>query len=167
MLYLIDANVLMDANRDYYPMDSVPEFWEWLIHKGEAGEVKIPIEVYEELKKGNDGLAKWVKVDQTKNALLLDEAVDISLVRQVLKEGYADNLTDDEVQKLGRDPFFISYGLKNTKGRCIVTTEVSKPGRERANRHVPNVCDTFEIPWLHAFTFSKRLGFKTNWRDSV
>ncbi|MCY4508918.1 MAG: DUF4411 family protein [Acidobacteria bacterium] len=31
MLYLLDANVLIDAHRDYYPLGRVPEFWDWLI----------------------------------------------------------------------------------------------------------------------------------------
>ena len=30
VLYLLDANVLIDANRDYYPIHRVPEFWDWL-----------------------------------------------------------------------------------------------------------------------------------------
>ena len=49
MLYLLDANVLIDANRDYYPIERVPEFWDWLIEKGELGHVKVPVEIYEEI----------------------------------------------------------------------------------------------------------------------
>ena len=49
MLYLLDANVLIDAKRDYYQMERVPEFWEWLVHKGAEGQVKIIQEVYEEI----------------------------------------------------------------------------------------------------------------------
>lgn len=37
MLYLLDANVLIDANRDYYPISRVPEFWDWLVHLGHRG----------------------------------------------------------------------------------------------------------------------------------
>ena len=54
MLYLLDANALIDANRDYYPIDRVPEFWDWLVAKGERGQVKIPLEIYEEVTDGND-----------------------------------------------------------------------------------------------------------------
>jgi len=34
VLYLLDACVLIDANRDYYPIARVPEFWEWLLEMG-------------------------------------------------------------------------------------------------------------------------------------
>ena len=37
VLYLLDANVLIDANRDYYPIERVPEFWEWLAEMGRLG----------------------------------------------------------------------------------------------------------------------------------
>ena len=61
MLYLLDANVLIDANRDYYPIERVPEFWAWLAHTAENDLVKIPLEVHEEIKVGNDSMATWAK----------------------------------------------------------------------------------------------------------
>lgn len=167
MIYLLDANVLIDANRDYYPMDRVPEFWEWLVHKGLSGEIKIPVEVYEELKNGNDNLATWAKDGETRDSLVLDEEVDIALVQQVLRDGYADDLTDAEVEGLGRDPFLIAYALRDNNGRCIVTTEVSKPRNQRANMHVPNVCESFGIRWCHTFEFVRVLGFSTGWRGEA
>lgn len=167
MIYLLDANVLIDANRDYYPIASVPEFWEWLVCKGNEGHVKIPIEVYEEIKEGTDGLAIWAKRDETETALLFDEQVDVSLVSRVTDEGYADDLTEDEVEEIGRDPFLIAYALASIRDRYIVTTEVSKPSRQRANRHVPDVCDDFGISHCNTFKFVKDMRFSTNWKDTL
>lgn len=48
MLYLIDANVLITAHNDYYPIDGVPEFWDWLTHQATNGILKMPVEIYEE-----------------------------------------------------------------------------------------------------------------------
>ena len=47
MLDLLDANVLIDANRDYYPLGRVPEFWDWLIDLSTSQQVKIPMEMFE------------------------------------------------------------------------------------------------------------------------
>jgi hypothetical protein len=52
MLYLLDANVLITASNLYYPVDAVPEFWAWLAHNGAAGNVKMPLETFEEVKDG-------------------------------------------------------------------------------------------------------------------
>lgn len=165
MLYLLDANVLIDANRDYYSTNQVPEFWEWLVYMGKEGNVKIPIEIYEEFKNGNDSLAVWAREGETKTALLLNEDVESALISRVINEGYANDLTDVEIERLGRDPFLIAYAMVDITGRCVVTTEVSRPRQKRANRHVPDVCDTLGISWCHSFDLYRHLGFSTNWKD--
>lgn len=165
MLYFLDANVLIDANRDYYPISRVPEFWEWLLNMGKNGHVKIPLEIYEEIKGGTDDLAMWVKKPDTEAALLLQEAVKVSLVTRVLDKEYGPDLSDDELEKIGCDPFLIAYALVSTEGRSIVTTEVSKPKTQRANRHVPDVCKGLGVAWCDTFGFVRALNFRTGWAN--
>ncbi|WP_159716488.1 DUF4411 family protein [Geminicoccus flavidas] len=112
MLYLIDANVLITAHDQYYPINVVPEFWSWLRHQGRLGSVKMAIENYEEIEdgtptRGSDPLYDWLQEPECRDALLLDASVDGALVVRVLHEGYAPDLTDDQVEQLGRDPFLI------------------------------------------------------------
>ena len=166
MLYLLDANVLIDANRDYYPIERGPECWEWLENAGENGHVKIPLEVYEEVSDGNDELAQWAKQESIKAVLLFQEEVDVSSVSYATDHGYASDLTDDEVEKIGRDPFLIAYALKDHASRCIVTTEVSKPRRQRANRHLPDVCADLGVVCCNTFEFVRALNFSTRWNSS-
>lgn len=167
MLYLLDANTLIDANRDYYGIGQVDEYWDWLIHRGEQGQVKVPLEIYEELKTGTDALATWTRQADTEAALRFDEEVDVDLVRRVTEEGYAPDLTDIEIEEVGRDPFLIAYALADPENRIVVTTERSRPRAQRKNRKVPDVCDQFGIRALHAFRFGHELGFRTDWRDHV
>jgi len=161
LLYLLDANVLIDANRDYYPLERVPEFWEWLENAGANVHVKIPLEVYEEVREGKDNLANWAKQGYIKSALLFEEEVDTSLVSFATEQGYASDLTDDEVVIVGRDPFLIAYALKDKNSRRIVTTETSKPKRRRANRHLPDVCRDLGITCCNTFEFLRYLDFST------
>lgn len=169
MLYLLDANVLIDAHRDYYPHDRVPEYWEWLVHHGDNGNAKIALEVYEEIteknkkKEDKDALSLWAESTEVEAALLLGEAVDIDLVRQVTTQGYASDLRDDEVDKIGRDPFLIAYAMADPDDRCVVTTEVRKPSKTRANRRVPDVCDSMGVQVCNTFEFVRALDFSTKW----
>ena len=95
MLYLLDANVLIDANRDYYPLGRVPEFWDWLIDRAASRQVKIPMEMYEEIIAGKeDGLTRWLK--DNRDAVLLDENADPTLVARVTQQGYARDLSEEE-----------------------------------------------------------------------
>ena len=95
-------------------MARVPEFWDWLMHVGQQDHVKVPIEVYEEIKDGNDVLALWAKQDIVEEALLLQEAVEVEVVAEVTEQGYAADLTDVEVEKIGRDPFLVAYAYIDT-----------------------------------------------------
>ena len=78
MLYLLDANILIDANRYYYPIDRVPEFWDWLLNLGNRRLVKIPQEIYDEVTAGNDALAEWLRENAA--VMLLSEEVSPQLV---------------------------------------------------------------------------------------
>lgn len=171
MLYLLDANTLIDAKRDYYPLDRVPEFWDWIVHQGELGNIKVPVEVYEEFsdtkdKNGNkDSLAAWAEQIHVRDALLLTEEAEQDLVARVTYGGYLPNPTDDDLVKIGRDPFLISYALRDIQNRRIVTTEVSKPSKVGANRKIPDVCKTFGIVCISSFQLFRELDFKTSWNS--
>ena len=170
MLYLLDANVLITAHNLYYPVDAVPEFWAWLVHKGSSGDIKMPLETFEEVKDGStdverDLLFAWIQNVLNKEAILLDEEVDADVVSRVIDEGYATDLTDDEVEQIGRDPFLIAYALVSPADRCVVTTEVSRPSRQRQNRHIPDVCVSLGATCCDTFAMLRALQFSTHWRE--
>ena len=164
MLYLLDANVLIDANRDYYPLGRVPEFWNWLVDRATKQEVKIPLEMYEEILAGkDDALTRWLK--DNRNVLLLDENVDETLIARVTDLGFAPDLSDEEVERVGRDPFLIAYALSDPAQRTVVTTEVSKPKKQRANRHLPDVCNDLGVLCCNTYQFIDVLDFTTGRRE--
>jgi hypothetical protein len=150
VLYLFDANVLITAGNTYYPIDQAPEFWEWLHHQGMAGNIKLPLEIMEEIlagKKDDDPPLVWVKDAENQKALLLDETVDGDLVNTVVESGNGNDLTDDQIEEIGRDPFLIAYAMSGGE-RCVVTTELSAPG----------------VKWCSPFKVNRELGFKTGWK---
>jgi hypothetical protein len=166
VLYLFDANVLITASNTYYPIDQIPEFWEWLQFQGRGGTIKLPLEIMEEIlagKKEDDPLLTWIKDAVNRQALSLDEVIDPDLVSRVVERGYAPDLTDDELEEIGRDPFLIAYGL-SAPDRCVVTTEVSAPGKKRQNRRIPDVCMTLGVECCTPFKVNRELGFKTGWK---
>ncbi len=167
MIYLLDANVLITANNNYYPIDRVPEFWEWLFFHANTGNVKMPLEIIEEVLAGtdkNDLLLDWMK--DNKEVFLLTEDVDPVLLQQVVEEGYAPDLNDSEVEEIGKDPFLVAYALVETN-RSVVTTEVSASRKTRQNRHLPDVCKTFSVPCFDTFSLNKILNFRTAWKELI
>ncbi len=170
MLYLLDANTLIDAKRDYFEFERVPEFWEWIQHQGEIGNIKIPVEVYEEFEEARkadgerDELAEWAADAAVKSALLLDEEVNPALVSQVIAAGYCPDPTDQEIETMGRDPFLVAHALADAEHRTVVTTEVSKRAKRRANRKIPDVSRNVGVRCINNFQLLRELDFRTGWK---
>jgi hypothetical protein len=157
---LIDANVLIRAHEDYYPLDRVPQFWTWLEQEAIAGRIKMPFEIHNEIAVSTGSLRDWICSKDIKEALVLDEEVDADLAERVLTEGYGANLTDSDLEKIGQDPFLIAYALA-AEDRAVVTKEMPRPGAQRANRKIPDVRDTLNVRWMRDFDLYRVLQFTT------
>ena len=164
-MHLLDANVLITAHNLYYPISRFPEFWDWLVHVGEAGEIKVPVEILEEITEGSE-IGRWLSEADNYSVLRLDEDVDPALVQAVI-EKYATDLNDAEVIEIGRDPFLIAYAMARPDDRIVVTVEASKPSAKRANRRIPDVCKDLGVRWCNSFEMMTALNFTTGWRSRI
>lgn len=86
--------------------------------------------------------------------MCLDEQADVALVRRVINEGYASDLADHEVEKIGRDPFLVSYALRSLAARRVVTTEVSRPRN-------------LQVSCMDSFGLVKVMNFSTSWKTQA
>jgi hypothetical protein len=160
VLYLLDANVMIRAHEDYYPIDRIPKFWTWLAELGTRGTVKIPYEIYREIAISTGPLHDWLTDAAISQAMLLQMTTDPSYLNQVVTGGYAPDLNDSEIEEIGQDPFLIAYALANPAATTIVTKEVSAPSKQRANRRVPDVCRAFGVRCINDFDLYRELDFK-------
>ena len=154
MLYLLDANVLIRAHEDYYPLDRIPQFWDWLAAEATEGHVKMPFEIYSEIATATGPLKDWITSSNVKNRLVLAQNVDRALLNKVLDTAYAPDLTEVELDEAGCDPFLVAYGLMRPC-RAIVTKEISKPTKERGRRKLPDACGIMRIDSMTDFRFYK------------
>lgn len=99
--------------------------WEWLVHLATENVVAVPFEIYAEIGPGE--LADWLEGKEVKDALLLKEAADPVFISQVVEKGYAADLDEKEMRKIGRDPFLVSYACAKPYERSVVTMEKSAP----------------------------------------
>lgn len=161
MLYLLDANVLIRAHEDYYPIDRIPQFWAWLVSLGDSSTIKVPYEIYGEIAVSTGPLHDWLTDNAVTKSILLDQKVDPASLNNVLAQGYAPDLDDSEIEEIGRDPFLIAYALNDVAETTVVTKEVSAPSKQRANRKIPDVCRTFGVRCINDFELYRQLNFRT------
>jgi hypothetical protein len=163
MLYLLDANTLINAHKTWYALNRVPEFWCWILHHAAAGTVKMPSEIYAEVESGTDELAAWMKDADHKKVLRLAEQTDAAKVQVVLAK-YGAQLTEADLIKIGQDPFLVAAALGHAD-RQVVTAEVWS-GKIGSNRKVPNICEDCGVQWMTPVAFINELDFTTGW-DSL
>ena len=158
-MYLLDANALIFAKRDYYPLDRVPEYWEWLLHQAEQGIIKLPLQIWDELQGHDDELRGWLR-DNKGVLVLKNDDIDFH-VPEVLC-CYCNDPTESELEQIGADPFLIAAGLAT--GGTVVSKEASKPKAQRANRKVPDICHKVGVRCINDHALIRELDFRTNWR---
>lgn len=160
-MYLLDANTLMEAHATFYPVDRIPQFWDWLEEIGNSGKLKMPFEIHQEFY-GKYGLhVDWINQDHVKEALILDEAADPHLLQHAIEVGYQGGkspLADYEYVQIGQDAFLIAYALA-LPNRTVVTREVSKTTQRRGNTRLPDACDLCGVKWMTDFELYRQLDF--------
>jgi hypothetical protein len=158
-VFLLDSNVFISAHRDYYPPDRVPEYWDWLVHQADAGAIKVPQPIWDEIKPHDEELKGWLQIHQ--NSFLLNPDESDVRVADVLAH-YGENLTDDELEQIGADPFLIAAALHYEA--VVVSKEGSKPSKERANRRVPDIRNAMGVLCITDHKLIVELDFRTNWK---
>lgn len=173
MLYLLDANVLITAHDDYYPIDRIPPFWEWIIANAKQGRIKMPFEMIAEIKAGqpkresanlDDELLRWLRKNKHEKDLLLDASADQVAVTRVFKEGYElPTPSLDELNKIRKDPLLISYALAG-QGTTIVTLEAKQENAtdemKKHKRKIPFVCRKLGLRCIDTFDLIRELDFR-------
>ena len=173
MLYLLDANVLITAHDNYYAIDRIPQFWEWIIYHAKQGQIKMPFEMISEVKVGqpnrgvanqDDELLRWLRRNNHETQLLLDASADQKTVSAVLKEDYElPQPSLDELNKIRKDPLLISYALTHVN-TTIVTLEAKQENAtdtmKRHKRKIPFVCRKLGIRCIDTFDLIRELDFR-------
>lgn len=157
MIYLLDANTLIEAKNRYYRMTVCPAYWAWIQRSKGAGIVSSIDFVGEELKRGNDELAEWAK-DQAELFLPVSDddtqqafaAVAAHVAAKVgeMKPGALEQFL------AGADPWLIAKAM-TLKDAVVVTHEEFNPQIKR-KFSIPNVCQDFGVQWIDTFDLLSR-----------
>lgn len=147
MRYCIDTNFFIDMHRLHLPLESNPQFWDWLLGLAAQGIISMHEEVFDELTGYNDSLAPWVK--KHKKVLVNGDFGDL-YIRQVQEEGYQSR-DESFLFTLKADPWVIASAM--AMSAAVVTAE--KPGKHLVPRKkkIASVCQVLNVPYLTVTAF--------------
>jgi len=160
MNHLLDANTLIEAKNRYYGMAICPGFWHWLLIKNKSFALASIEPVMDELTKGNDDLAVWVKNNSGFFHATTDQETQLAFAQVVgLVADQAPRMRIGAMEEFlaGADPWLIAKAM--TTGATVVTQEVLDLKTKR-KFIIPNVCQELNVPFLNTFELLHRLEAK-------
>lgn len=165
--YVLDADVLVTAARDYFAFDLVPDFWHALEAHANVDRVCSIDEIRQRELKHPDKLRDWARSSfsaafrSTADDVVIAAYADIARWarrRQAVqgprreRESRAAHLAKFLD---GADGWLIAFA--KAYHHTVVTLE-SKSGEGAYEIKIPNVCEAFDVPWCRTWDMMRDLG---------
>jgi hypothetical protein len=159
-IFVLDANVFIEAARRYYAFDLAPGFWESLMRHAAEGTIRSIDRIKHELERGQDDLANWARTDFSHAFASTNEVGVIESFGQIMIWVHAQGQFSDAAKAEfadAADGWLVAYAKVN--GCTVVTHEALAPDARR-RVPIPNVCYAFDVPFLDTFEMLRGLGIR-------
>ncbi|MGI6551864.1 MAG: DUF4411 family protein [Bacillota bacterium] len=158
--YTLDANILINFHRSYYPFDIAPSFWRQLAEKSKQKVVLLD-KIKVEIAKNDDKLAQWLA--ENDHCFLTKSINDTEIVSNYSKiiTSVKSNRQYTESAKIEFANIADSWlcALAITYNYVIVTQETYQPEIKRRVK-IPNICKEFNIHYIDMLRFIRDIGIR-------
>lgn len=152
-MYLLDANVLIQAKNLHYGFDFCPAFWEWILLKNGEGLVYSVDKVADEIAVGADELNAWSKTYGDRLYRRTDGRTMShlgSVSNWVVEQGYEPTAVSTFFQ--AADYYLIAHALSDS---CTVVSHET-PSNSRKMIKIPNVCVGLGLEFMTPYEMLRR-----------
>lgn len=148
MVYLLDANVFIQAKNLHYGLDFCPAFWDWLIASNQAEKVFSIEKVGDEIDAGDDALSYWAKEREPGFFLKPDAkvAAGFPAVSAWASSGHYEPAAVSTFLQVA-DYYLVVHAL--AYDFVLVTHEVPSPSVKRIK--IPDACIGLGIKFMTPF----------------
>ncbi|MBI4664211.1 MAG: DUF4411 family protein [Verrucomicrobia bacterium] len=163
-IYVLDANVFVQAHRRHYAFDICPGFWDCVIHHHHAGRVISIDRVRDEILAG-DALEAWVKNSAPKTLFVstADAVVAANfaaMVQWVQTEPQFKLEAKTEFAQVA-DGWLAAYAQAHPHHVVATHEEFNADAKKRVP--LPNVCKKFGVEYVDPFAMLKELKASFRW----
>jgi hypothetical protein len=159
-VYWLDADAYIQSKDELngpYTFKRVPAFWDYLSRQIDAGIVRSPKVVYNEIAKGNDNLADWFREREDRG---------LAIVGDARVHTWAGKISDYVVQRFGDrkareflrggDLWVIAHAKAMGSDAVVVSHESLRQQESRVK--IPAVCIKFGVQRISIFAMLNQLG---------
>ena len=155
-MYLLDANVLIEAKNRYYAFDIAPGFWAWLDTAHQKSLACSIQAVRDELLAGEDELAQWAGA----NAAFfrpIDQGTTqhFAALTAWAQSGNFTQAALNEFTGANADYLLVAYAQEHQ--HTVVTHERSQPN-SRKRVLIPDACMAMGVDTLDTFQMLRQTG---------
>lgn len=163
-VYVLDANVFVQAHRRHYAFDFCPGFWDFLVHENTAGRIISIDRVRAEILEG-DALDAWART-LTGGTFFATTATPevVASFSAMMQWVYGNTQYRDEAKAefaQVADGWLAAYA-KAHPGHVVVTHEEFKADAKK-RVPLPNVCKQFGVPYVDTFAMLRALQARFDW----
>jgi predicted nucleic acid-binding protein len=162
-LYVLDANVFIEAHRRYYAFDICGGFWECLLHHHDEKRIISIDRVRDELRTG-DALEDWINNTAPPELFATTAEANItrhyaSMISWVQAQSQFKREAKAEFARVA-DGWVAAYA-KAHNGVVVTHEEYAREARKKVP--LPNVCKQFGIDYVDTFAMLRSLGVEFTW----
>ncbi|WP_053361470.1 DUF4411 family protein [Bacillus sp. FJAT-27251] len=161
-MFILDANVFINAHRLYYSFDFAPSFWQALEEAAKKSAICSIDKIHEELTCAAepDHLHEW-SGNQFREHFEKTDSQDVIEAYARLQQwaNSSDHFLPEAKSEFASnaDAWLIAYA--KARGGTLVTHEAYN--REKRNRIlIPVACQEFEVPYVNTFDMLRQLNIK-------
>jgi hypothetical protein len=148
-MFLLDANVFIEAKNRYYGFDLAPGFWEWLDAAADAGAIGSVQAVGDELLRGSDELAQWARAHP--GAFHEPDAAVTAKLGELAVWANSQEFTAAAVSEFLSVADYQLIAHAAAHGDTVVTHEQPQAGAKKRVL-IPNVCVAMGVDFCNTFT---------------
>jgi len=155
MVYLLDANIFIQAKNLHYGFDFCPAFWDWLVNENAIGHVFSVEKVGMELMAGGDQLANWATA-RGPGFFLTPDASTSAALSTVSTWVTSQQYLQAAMSSFLQDPDYYVIAQALALGYCVITHE--QPSNSIKKVKIPNPCSALGISCLSPYEMLRREG---------
>ena len=162
-MFLLDANVFIEAHRRYYALDLCPGFWECLSYHARQRRLSSIDRVQAEIR-GGDALSRWVRGAPDELFVSSADPAVASTFKVMMTWVHRNPqfwLQAKSEFAVAADGWLAAYA--KVHGAVVVTHEAASLNVKR-RVPLPNVCDQFGVVTRDTFTMLRELEVRFDWR---
>ena len=167
VIFVLDANIFIEAKHRYYAFDVCPGFWDALVWLHSQGRVVSIDRVKTELENGDDDLKAWAIgtmpaecfFDTDMEEVLQTYAEAIAWV--MAQAQFTDAAKAEFAEADNADAWVIAFAKMT---RATVVTHERADANVRRHVPIPNVCEAVGVPYVDTFDMLRALSTKFSWQ---